>query len=180
MIVGTCGCLHHGTVRTDLSKWETYEWEYMGIQMERPVMAPGLSMHYHFSGTLSDGAHGVLIEVEKHTPADFAGISEISPDNPLSRSADHVGWLKWLGTFHSDISERPVNARQKEYRRNIRTKDAIVSINAKYSFAGFTPEEQAADEAAIKRVLLSARPIRETPQQTAPPLPSVGAPSEGR
>ena len=160
IVIVLCGCMREGTTRTDLSTWDVYELRAVGIQIERPVKARyGLNLHHHSSGSICDGVDRITISVEKYTPKAFDEVRKISPDNPLNKSQDYTDWLKWLGTFHDELSERPLDTNRKEYRRDVRTKEYIVTIHATYIFGEFSTEEREMDEAAIKRILLSAKPI---------------------
>lgn len=163
-----------GTVRTDLSRWETYKWDEMGIQLERPVAAVNFNMHPHSCGTICDGVNRILIEIERFTPETFVDVGKISSENPLSKSQEYMEWLKWMGTFQDQISERPLDSRRKEFRRDVRTKAAIITIHVTYAFDEFRAEERFADETAIKRILLSAKAIDGTPQPTDAAAANLG------
>jgi hypothetical protein len=156
--------------RTDLHAWVDQEWPNLGIQIQMPATAQeqlyldterrsaSWSMHYR-NIFIADAYHFIKVQVQRRTPAELA---EMAPDFsrlPRPRPGE-LEWYTWATGFEPPVAIRDDGERLREYRRNVRISgEDVVNLYITYTYADFSPEEQRLDEAAIRRILDSARPL---------------------
>lgn len=153
--------------RADLRSWKTVERPTEGIVLDVPAEASSspegsasFQLHYRSNG-IADATWFIGVGVERKTTVEAAHPTLPSADNPLSSDADYMNWLKWKQAYHAEISvhDDATNG-SKEYRRDLRLANGdVVSIHATYRYAPFSEPERAADDAAIRRIINSVRPL---------------------
>lgn len=151
--------------RTDLSQWKTIEIPHQGVSVEMPADAHGMKMHPH-PNFMCDSVWMFSVSIEKETAEQRKDMWQPSEQNPLSRNQDYMNWLKWTHELHKATSTWE-SGKRREYRHDIQNPDgSVVRAHITYVFGWFAEEEQQQDEAAIKRIIASVRPIiRKDTQQ---------------
>jgi hypothetical protein len=158
-VLSVFSCSSDKIHRTDLHSWQRRDLPGEGIVLDIPAGAFKLQMHYISNG-IADATWMISVSVDRKSAISFANPSLPSPHNRLSSDTEYMEWLKWLNTYHGDISVREMDGQSRQYRRDVRLSNGdIVSIHATYRYARFSDAERAADDAAIRRILNSARPI---------------------
>ena len=153
-------CSRNGVHRTDLHSWKTVELRNEGITIDFPTDASNLQLHYRSNG-VADATWMISVAVERKSDSSFKHPIMPDPKNEVSADADYMKWLKWKTAYHPETSvyERPTES--KEYRRDVSLANGdVVSIDATYHYALFSQADRLADDAAIRRVLGSAKPIQ--------------------
>lgn len=145
--------------RAAFTTWTTVERPSEGVEIEMPADAHDFQMHYRSNG-IADATWFISIAIERKTATDFANPLLPKPGDRGHSDASYMKWLAWLTSFHPEVSEYDMGDQSKQYRRDVRLPNGdVASIRATYRYGPFTEPERAVDEAAIRRILNSARPL---------------------
>ncbi|HYH09912.1 MAG TPA: hypothetical protein VEK11_22885 [Thermoanaerobaculia bacterium] len=153
-------CVSKEVKRTRLERWRAKHLPDYGIRVEAPADAFtsfGLQMHHRSNG-IADATWFITIGIERKTRAEFDTPNWPSPENPVSADPEYMRWLQWLTAFHPETSIYESTSDSRQYRRDVVLPSGeITSLHATYVHWPFSPEERAADDAVIRRILASAR-----------------------
>lgn len=146
--------------RADLSEWRTLEQPLEGVVVDVPKDAFRLQLHSKSTG-IGDAVWYIEGSIERKSAADFDNPPFPSPGNPASDNEHYMTWLRWLHTFHPEVSEFR-DGPNRQYRRDLRLPGGdVVSGHIRYRYSHFTPAERTQDIDAIHRMLMSIRPIAD-------------------
>ena len=162
------GCLSTSPVhRTDLTNWKTVEMPFQGVTLELPTKAFHFQMHQH-PNFLCDSVWMLSVSIDKETIDQRQHPCIPSSENPLSTDKDYMAWAKWSHDIHLETATWE-SGNRREYRHDIPNPDgSIVRTHITYAFSWFSKNEQEQDEAAIKRIIASVKPIMKSgTQQTS-------------
>jgi len=152
--------------RTALSPWRSCNLGDSGVIVEIPSRATLVNdmvmLHERSNGPLSDSTFFITISVRNRTAEFFAASSAASNSSPAANDPGYDAWASFMNAYHKGVDVLPSNDTSRHtlhYRRDVALPDATVaSIKAEYSGMWFSEDERAADDAAIRRILTSARP----------------------
>jgi len=149
--------------RTQLDRWRTKQFAADGISIQAPADAFtsfGIQMHHRANG-IADATWFVQITIDRRSRASFEAPQMPSPENPVASDASYMAWLRWVTTYHPELSVYESGSDSVQYRRDVDLGGGdVASIHATYVHWPFTWQERADDDAAIRRIVLSARPRR--------------------
>lgn len=161
-------CSSDSIRRTDLSSWKAMTFPEEGIALDVPTKvtnlpkeSPTFLLHSRSNG-VADATWFIGVGATRKSAGDFANPPIPTSDNPVSADAEYMKWLQWVVARHDTLSVYEKRDKTRQYRRDlILSNGDIVSFEATYRYAPFSEAEQAADDAAIRRIINSARPIRQ-------------------
>jgi hypothetical protein len=156
------GCPSDTIHRTSLENWSHRRIADVGLEVDVPKKTfdflGSQELHYRSNG-LDDATWYIQISFEKVGRSVFDNPDMPSPQNRVMKDPQYVEWLTWLKAYHPDISVYDKLNGQRQYRRDVPLQnEQIVQIHAIYEYRPFTAAEKAADDAAIRRIVASARP----------------------
>ena len=152
-----------GIHRVSFDHWRSRNLRDSGLIVDIPrganVTTDIVSIHDRSNGFLADKTFFITISVDNKTRQSFDNATPPPSENPVMNDPNYVAWIRFMQAYHRSVDVFASDDTSRHYRRDVQLPDGtIASMKAEYICARFSEAERVADDAAIRRILASAKP----------------------